>query len=385
MDVYGSIHKASGILVSLIVILSGLLWVGQARATNETASVGLTVTPQGNVFKEVKRPVDWSVETLISTEDPSIYPLRVATLNQSSSIDFFPNPNLPVCPDSQIGPPPTNVSVPVDTAVARCPQSVIGNGTALFQLAGVNNPDFQEKGYIVIFNGGRRSSGALAGRPRVKVYAFSYATGVGLYTEATLTSAGQLVFQVPRLSFDSAVTSLNLNIPGEEAPIDDPAAPPDSELPAGSQPNYVRASCPGDSWNLNGSFLLGNRDSSEEPVPPEVTVTDSDSLACTGLVGRARFGALGITGPKRAVRNRRTVFRVRIRNTGTATARQVVLRIRGRGVVNRRVSVGRIGPAQARRVRVPLRFTRKGRVRVVFRATAANASARRAVRAVRVR
>lgn len=372
--------------LTLLVILGlgGLFISSQARATNETATVELGVTPTGNIFKEVKWPVAWSTKSLISTEDPSIYPLKVATLQMSTSIGFFPNPNVPVCPDDQIGPPPTNVSVPVATAVARCPDSVLGNGLASFQLGGVNQPANQQNGYMVIFNGGRWSSGELAGRPRIKVYAFSYATGVGIYTEATLTSTGQMVFEVPRLSFDSAVTSLELNIPGEETAIVDPAAPPDATLPAGVQPDYVRASCPEDSWNLDGSFLLGNRDGANNPIPPEVTVTDSHLLACTGLVGQARFGALGISGPKKAVRKRRTIFRVAIRNAGTATARQVVLRISGRGVFLKKF-IGRIAPESTKRVKVGLRFKRKGKVRVKFVARAANATARKAVRTVRVR
>lgn len=372
--------------LTLLVILGlgGLFLSSQARATNETATVELGVTPTGNIFKEVKWPVAWSTKSLISTEDPSIYPLKVATLQMSTSIGFFPNPNVPVCPDDQIGPPPTNVSVPVATAVARCPDSVLGNGLASFQLGGVNQPANQQNGYMVIFNGGRWSSGELAGRPRIKVYAFSYATGVGIYTEATLTSTGQMVFEVPRLSFDSAVTSLELNIPGEETAIVDPAAPPDATLPAGVQPDYVRASCPEDSWNLDGSFLLGNRDGANNPIPPEVTVTDSHLLACTGLVGQARFGALGISGPKKAVRKRRTIFRVAIRNAGTATARQVVLRISGRGVFLKKF-IGRIAPESTKRVKVGLRFKRKGKVRVKFVARAANATARKAVRTVRVR
>lgn len=364
--------------------LGGFFLSSQAQATNETATVELGVTPTGNIYKEVRRPVAWSSKTLISTADPSIYPLRRATLQMSPSIGFFPDPNMPVCPNSQIGPPPTNVSVPVATAVARCPNSVIGNGMATFQLGGVNQPGYKQNGYMVIFNGGRRSSGELAGRPRIKVYAFSYATGVGLYTEATLSSTGVMVFEVPRLSYDSAVTSLDLNIPGEETPIVDPAAPSDAKLPAGVQANYVKASCPDGSWNLDGSFLLGNRDSAENPIPPEVTVTDSHSLACTGLAGQARFGALDISGPTKVARNKRVRFKVGIRNAGTATAKQVVLRISGKGVFLKKF-IGQVAPETTKRVKVGLRFKRRGKIRVTFLVKAANADPKKAVRTVRVR
>ena len=380
---FGSITSLVGGVV-LIFLYSLLLVPGQAQATNETATVGLQVTPAGNIYKEVRRTVAWGTTTLISTEDPSTYPLRRATLQMSPSIQFFPDPNKPVCPDNQIGPPPTNVSVPVDTAVARCPNSVIGNGTALFQLAGVNAPEAQAAGYIVIFNGGREPSGPLASRPTIKIYAFSYSTGVGIYTEGTLSGTGQIVFEVPRLSFDSAVTSLNLNIPGEVTPMTGDGVPPGSELPAGSQPNYVRASCPGSSWDLDGDFLLGNRDSGNTPIPPEVTVTDSDSIACVGLTGQARFGRISVSGPKKIRRGRKGTFRVRIPNVGTATARNVVLRVSGRGVFLKS-RIGTIAPGQAKRVKVSPRFKRKGRVRVTFLVRASNASSKKVVRTVRVR
>lgn len=370
------------VLISMFVLMA--LAAGPARATNETAALDLGVTPAGNLYKEVKRPVSWSTGVLISSPDASIYPLKQATLVMSPSIDFFPDPNMPVCPDSEIGPPPTNVSVPVDTAVARCPNSVIGNGTALFQLAGVNNPDYKADGYIVLFNGGREASGTLAGRPTVKVYAYSYATGVGIYTEGTLSSQGEIVFDVPRLSFDSAVTSLNLNIPGEVTPMTGAGVPPDSQLPAGSQSDYVRASCPGTSWEIDGSFLLGNRDSGGASIPPESTVTASDSLACTGLIGQARFGRIGVKGPSKVIRNRKTAYRVAIPNTGTATAKGVVLKIYGRGVYLKR-SIGQVGPETTKRVKVGLRFKRKGKIRVTFLVRASNAASRKAVRTVRVR
>ena len=368
----------------LVAVVGASTAVGQAHATNEAAAVDLTIVPSGNIYKEVRRPVDWTVGNSISTADPSIYPLRRASLQMSPSIGFFPRAGLPVCPDTQIGPPPTNVSVPVDLAVARCPNSVIGNGTASFQLAGLNGPIYQRDGYIVIFNGGRQANGPLAGRPKIKVYAYSYGTGAGVYTEGVLTTSGALVFEVPRLTADSAVTSLNLNIPGQVTPITDPAATEGSEVPAGIQANYVRASCPGTSWGLSGTFLLGNRNNSGDPVPPEAMVDDSDTQACAGLVGRAKFGRIGVKGPRKIVRNRKTRFKVAIPNGGTATARRVVLRVRGRGVYLKR-SIGRVAPETRKRVKVRLRFRKEGKVRVTFLVRASNATSKKAVRMVRVR
>jgi hypothetical protein len=382
---YSSSYKIFLSLFLALGMVTGLAATGSDRAlaSNETATVGFEMTPRGQMFKEVQRPVDWALDTLIQTEDANIYPLRQATLTLPTTMSFNPDPAMPVCPDSQIGPPPTNVSVPIPTAVGRCPNSVIGNGSAIFQLAGLNSPDFKRDGYIVIFNGGRVSSGTFAGRPRLKIWAYSYGTGAGIYTEGILRSTGLMLLDIPRLTADSAVTSINLRIPGQEFPVTDPAAPEGTTVPGGESPGYAKARCPGDSWTLNGSFLLGNRNNAGEPVPPETTVADSDDSSCVGLAGSPRIGAIGVSGPNKVKRNRAVRYRIVIRNTGTATMRNTRLRVFGRGVSLTR-QVGSLAPNTVRRFNIRPRFRQLGRIRTTFRAVTGNAGTRQVVRIIRV-
>ena len=82
----------------------------------------------------------------------------------TGEITFNPG-NVPVCPDSAVGRPPTDLSQPVPNIVDRCPNSVIGNGTAKFALGQINTPGALLDGVMIVFNGGKQS-----GRPLIKVY-----------------------------------------------------------------------------------------------------------------------------------------------------------------------------------------------------------------------
>jgi hypothetical protein len=361
------INKTILIFITVLFI-TGAGAAANAAASDELATVGLQLTPSGKIYKDAYRPAALQLETLISTSSPAIYPMRRARLTLGPNIRFNLNPKMPVCPDSQVG-PNVNISAPVEIIVARCPRSVIGNGTALFQLAGINDPGFQREGYMVIFNGG-----TVQGRPKIKIYAYSYATTTAVYTESVLSASGQLNFAVPQLSFDSAVTSLNLDIPGQEIPITDPTAPPDSVVPPGQDNNYAQARCPGDQWALDGWFLLGNRDSSGTPIPPEETVEDQATQACSGLPGAARLGALAVSGPSQVRRGKRVVYRVTIKNRGTANARGLTVKVGGKKIkVNKKIGI--LPAESSKKVRLAIRPRVKGRQKVRIVASSGNAVA----------
>jgi hypothetical protein len=351
----------------IVSILLSLGLASTARAADEQATVGLQVEPVGTLYQEAFRPARWELSTLISTSTPTIYPLRVADIGMGPNVRFNPDPDMPVCPDSEVG-PDVNLSAPVATIVARCPQSVLGNGTALFQLAGVNAPNYQLPGYMVIFNGGRDAQG----HPQIKIYAYSYATGVAIYTTSALID-GQLSFAVPRLSYDSAVTSMNLSIPGEEIPITDPAAPPGLTVPAGQDPNYAQARCPGDSWALSGQFLLGNRDSAGQPVPPETTISAEDSLACQGQAGQGKISKPQASGPGKMKVGASGKFQIKISNKGTATAKSLRIKVSGPKVAISK-SVGSLGLNQSKTVTIKVKARMAGKQSWKFQVLSSNSA-----------
>jgi hypothetical protein len=356
---------------------------GMANAANETADASFTLTPRsGSLLTDGYVPANWSVATTVKTTAAEILPMKIADLQfPAGEMTFNPKSSMPVCPNSQIGPPPTNVSVPVPTAVSRCADSVIGNGTAKFVLGRNNlNPNAVLDGVMVVFNGGIQN-----GLPLIKVYAYSYDTTVGIYTEATLQPNGKLIFNIPQLTSDSSVSSLNLAIPSTETTLTGQG--PGNEtvvLPAGKDPDYVGAKCSTGAWPFSATFTLGRRDTNNNPIGQENIISDSGENTCTGVKGAAKIGSVRVTGPGKVNRGRPTVYKVAIKNTGTLNATGVRLRVGGRGIAANS-NVGTIAAGKTRTVSVRAPFRSKGKIRVTFRVTSKNGGSKSFVRTVTVR
>ena len=349
-----------------------------ANAANETLSSTFSLEPQsGSFLNNGFKAANWKVENTVSVPpgETEILPSKVIDIgNPAGDMTFNPG-NMPVCGD-EIG--PGNVGVPADVVVARCPDSVLGNGTAQFAFGRV--PTILLNGVVVAFNGGLKN-----GLPLVKVYAYSYDTNVGIYTEGVLNNAGRLKFDIPQLTSDSSVTTLDLAFPGQRQVLSgiDPGGS-DVILPKGVKSDYVQARCSSGQFPWTVDFTHGTRDTDNTPTSPDTFTKDSGSEACSGVTGKAKLAKPRVNGPKRVKLRKTTVYKVRVRNTGQVTANQVRLRISGRGVkVN--VPVGRVGAGKSRTVRVRTRFVRKGKVRASFRLTSKNAGSKTVRRTIRVK
>ncbi len=331
------------------------------------------------------KPSSWTVENSVSTVDPLepvILPSKVIDLTLPPADVRFSPGNMPVCPDSQVGPPPTDLSQPVPTIVARCADSVLGNGTAKFVLNRNNlSPQAVLDGVMVAFNGGVQNGSSL-----VKVYAYSYDTGVAIYTEAALQSDGSLVFNVPQLTSDSSVSALNLAIPGEEQTLTDWG--PGSEtvvLPRGVKKNYVLGRCSTGQLPWSADFTFGTRDTDDTPTSPDTFASDSGVESCTGVAGgKAKLGNVKVKGSKKAKRGKTTTYTVRIKNTGGATAKGVKVKMSGKGV-NAKGNAGNIPAGKTKTVKLKAKFKKKGKIKVKVNVTSKNAGKKNAKTTVKVK
>ncbi|MGA1213455.1 MAG: thiamine pyrophosphate-dependent enzyme, partial [Solirubrobacterales bacterium] len=183
----------------LLVVALGLAVPAGANASGEIPASQMFLEPKsGSFFNNAFKAAEWRVETGVTAPNPpnvEILPTRNTRLNlpPASQFTFNPPASMPVCPDNQIG-PETNNSAPIPDIVAKCPNSIIGNGTATFLLNRVNqpeNPSVSLNGVVVIFNGGR-----VDGQARLKFWAYSYDTGVAIYTEGTISPAGERVIPI---------------------------------------------------------------------------------------------------------------------------------------------------------------------------------------------
>lgn len=379
--------RAAGCAFALTA--SAWLFAAPAPAASEIADAELTIVPRSGptFFDDAFSSAEGVVSTAIGlpgppSEYPVITPMKVSDLRfpPSDVLTFNPKPSMPVCPDDQLGPPPTSNSIPVPEMIARCPRSLIGNGTAKFALARLTQPSSSREGEVLIFNGGREG-----GLPKIKIYAYSYDLTVGVYTSSVLEPDGRLRIEIPSLPFDSAVTSIDLYIPGQKVVRPKPDLAVTVTLPAGRDPDYLQARCPGPgglAWSTE--LTLGTRPGGVPGGDPDLIVGDSGTVPCIGVPAKPRLAPLRVAGPLVAGVGRRSVFRVSIENAGPRAAQGGRLLLSGRGV-RARVLVGTIAGGASRTVAVAARFRAKGKVKATFRLKTSNAGSRTAVRRIQVR
>ncbi len=318
-----------------------------AAASSETARADISMeSVSGSLYREAPRPVNWRVEAEITAPWPEsglVLPMKKIRVTFPEEMSFNPDPRMPVCPDSKVGPPPVFLSAPPATVIARCPRSVLGNGTSEVYLARINSatgPGLRD-GVMVIFNGGRNPDGS----PRIKVYGFSAALATGIYLEGTL-KGNILLVDIAQLPVDSAVGRFDLNIPGASSPFANRR---------GRDPDFVRATCSSGSWTGSASFTLGTRDTAGNATGEDSTVeSNSVTKPCTGAVGRPRLRIARVSRTRGSRSSRKAIYTVTVRNTGTASASGFQLKTRGRRF-NGTARIASIAPGASRRVRVGVR------------------------------
>jgi hypothetical protein len=379
----------SSIAVGAALFL-GLVMPTSASAADETAEASFTIRPLSGAafFSNAFSPAEGRVDTVISLpgppeQYPKITPLKVADLKLASSslLTFNPKPSMPVCPDEKLGPPPTTNSIPVPEMIARCPRALIGNGTAMFALAKNSRPSAAREGDLLIFNGGR-----IEGLPKIKVYSYSYDLQTGIYTSAVLQPDGGLRFEIPPLPVDSAVTAISLSIPGRKMVRPKPEQGITVTLPAGLDRTYVQARCPavgGFPWSAD--HILGERDTGGNPInDPDLVVSDSGTVPCSGVVARPELGKMTVAGPASVIRGRPASYRVTVRNVGTRSTSGGRLTITGRGV-SASLPVGSIPAGEKRALRIGARFQLRGKVEAKIRLTTRDAGSAEKVKRIEVR
>jgi hypothetical protein len=101
-------------------------------------------------------------------------------------------------------------------------------------------------------------------------------------------------------------------------------------------------------------------------------------------VHKASITSLSVKGPVKTRKGRKSIHRVRITNSGDATATGVKLRVKGRGVSFRK-AIGPIAAGATRTVKIGLVPKKAGISKLIFKVTSANAGARSIKRRLSVR
>jgi hypothetical protein len=248
-----NLKRIAGLVcLACLPALLGVVNLGTASAANETISIKTAVVPtHGKIFKRRSVPakMQLSVEVHTPSTSPKANPLKRAVVQFPRDLSFNPNNRrTPVCSDKALS-NQSNLSAGTAAAVAACPKSVIGTGTAKILLAKVNSPSaLVTDPQLVIFNAGKDKRG----QAKLKIYAFSAKTNVGILMHGTLSRKGVINVFVPVLSNDSATASFVLAIPG-------PGLKVGNKKVKGRDPNYARIRCSKGKWVTRGTFTLGER------------------------------------------------------------------------------------------------------------------------------
>lgn len=254
--------------------------MGTASAANETIALKTTVVPtKGKVYKKRSVPAKMQLSVNVSTpaSSPKMNPLKRAVVQFPRGMSFNPNNRLtPVCSDKRLG-NTSNLAAGIAGVAALCPKSIIGTGTAQIYLAKVVSAGTLIKDpQLLIFNAGKDKRG----NAKIKIYAYSKYTNVGVLMRGSLTPGGVINVAIPVLSNDSATSTFVLSIPG-------PAIKDGGKSFRGRDPRYARIKCPTGKWVSRGTFTLGERAyPSGTPTGPSSTVkTKPSTVKCHGLRG----------------------------------------------------------------------------------------------------
>ena len=367
-------------LFTLLVGFAAMFSLSAASAaTAETATSQIGIVPQGKTYESQFAPANLSLAadvfpavppTTNLAGQPALTPILTTQYNLTKDQRFVPDPKQPVCTSVNEG----NANFPPDAAIALCPNSLIGNGTANILLANALIPggaNLLTDPILTVFNAGTDSQG----RGVMTIQGYSASTNVGIYMKGVLKE-GILQIDVPRLTADSSTTTLAVNLPGE----------------LGQTKDYVQTKCSSGKWIVNATLKLGFRDAQDNVSGEQTVNTDAQSIPCQASAGKPKIGKVGVKPigkTKASSRSRSNVakaevsaakvskFQVKVKNTGSATAKNVKITPKGAAKGVKR-SVSNIAPGKTKKytVKAVVKGKKGQKVTVKFKVAASKTNSK---------
>ena len=348
----------------------GSLAVSTAGA--ETVSSSTKITPRGELSKTEKRPVDVHLEAKVMPDagSPKIRELVNTRLNLPKDLTFSTK-GTEVCKKDIGQDNPAMANRPPEQVIADCPNSVVGGGTAVINVAGSTSPQaiFRDP-VLTVFNGGDDAQG----NPILLIHGYSATVlpgGHGVPMKGALKD-GVLDVSVPKLAANSAVSEFTFDLPGK----------------VGKDPKYALASCSTGKWVSNAVLTLGVPNPGTGAYDTEDFTTPQQTQDCTAGDdsggGSAGLAAPKVKGPGSVKAGKSGTYTVTLKNTGSKALKGVKVAASGKGAKGAK-KVGTIKPGKSAKAKVKVKFTKKGTIKVKFKATAKGAKAKTKVFKVKVK
>ena len=342
--------KLFAIVAGLAAVFS--LAAASAATAAPTATSDVDIIAQGKTYEDKFTAADLKLSAKITPEPgaTSLMPLVQISFNLTDDQKFVPDPNQPVCTSIT----EANANFPPSVALSMCPNSVVGDGRSDLYLANqvaalVTDP------VITVFNGGTDSEG----RGVLTIHAYSASTNTGIYMSGVLKE-GILQIDIPRLTADSSVPALDVELPGSQ----------------GQTPDYFQSKCSKGEWVTNATMLLAYRSSSNAQTGDEIVNTAKQTTACVANAGKAKFAKVKVKAKGKTKANKKNKFKVTVKNKGTATAKKV--KLIGKGAAKGKTKGKNVAPGQTKRFTVKFKVKgKKGKkVKVKVKVNAKNTKAK---------
>lgn len=357
--------------VMTVIIALATLGIGASQAAGETVSSSASYKPVGTLYETQARAVGVHLEGKV-LPDPGATKLRELInikLNLPKDLSFWPQ-GTQAC-KADIGQfNENNANRPTAAVVAECPKSVVGDGTAVINVAGYTSAPVKDP-VLTIFNAGRDNKN----RPKLLIHGYSATVvpgGHGIIMTASLVN-GTLDVKVPKLAADSAVSEFEFDLPGKR----------------GLDPKYTRATCSSGTFRTGTVFTLADSDPNTGGFINQQNLTATPTFQdCVGKVSKAhpKLKRPKVYGKRKhfARQGKRRAYFVKVKNYGRKVAKRVRVKAYGKRAFGKRY-VGKLRPGQAKKVKVKVRFRKRGKIRTKFRVNARGAKGKTKTIRVRVK
>jgi CARDB len=345
--------------IAAVAVFATLAVAGPANAAPIPFSE-LTLKPHGKVYntKSATTSADLNLVAGVmpGPGDTTLKPTITNDLGFPNYMTFSPDPKMPVCNDYKPEDDTLANQPYAQAIVGSCAKSIVGNGRSDLYIAG-QVAALVTDSQIVNFNGGRDNQG----RPVQYIHGYSQSTQAGVNIRATQIN-GRFVMDIARLSFDSSVPTFETNIPG----------------PLGLDPDYVQVACPTGEWTAESRFTIANWDTvTGQPINQEIVQSDETTQPCTGVnPPKPKIKVKKVLGPNKVKANKKTTFKVKVKNTGKSTAKKV--KVQGKGAAKGSSGKTNIPAGKTKTIKVKLKVKgKKGKkvtVKVKAKGNGTNAS-----------
>ncbi|MBK8295367.1 MAG: hypothetical protein IPK93_11625 [Solirubrobacterales bacterium] len=258
------ITNSIAVVIAVAVGMLGIS-VSQAAAAGETVTSFASIKPRVPLSKTERRPVDVHLEGKVKPGAGQLKLRELTNVKLNLPKDLtFSTKGTPVCTNDIGQIDPENANRPTASVIADCPKSLVGEGTAIINIAGSVAAEIKDP-QLVIFNGGTDSNG----NPKLLIHGYSATVipgGFGIIMQGTLLD-GVLDVAVPKLAADSAVTEFKFDLPGKQ----------------GKDPAYAQASCSTGLYRFSGVFTLADSDpNSGTYINKSALTTNTTTQKCVG-------------------------------------------------------------------------------------------------------